>query len=237
MKKILAIIIVITISASTGCDVSSWQDIFTFKSIRSAKGNGIEDLEGEAEEYEKLIDQRVDATNKLGVIYKKLGEKYLGRKAWNSAIDSFEKAIGYGNNSSIVHYYIGMAYANRAKDISAKEDIRKAEFHYRRALKKNSKNNDASYGLGILLFYVKGNRREGFEVMKNLALKSRNYYQARFALGRFHYELGNPEKSLSIYEELHADLQGLADSARNKEYRKRCKENIERLMMELARKR
>ncbi len=72
--------------------------------------------------------------------------------------------------------------------------------------------------------------------MGNLYFRKRAYHKAGFALARFHYELGNPRKSLSIYEDLYDDLNKPAGSPQITEYKNSCKENIERLMREIARK-
>lgn len=237
VRKFSVLIILISVLISTACKEGSWQDLFTFKSIRSAKGDDIEELEDRVKKYEKVLDKRIESSHELGMIYQKLGVKYLDRKAWSSAIDSFEKAIGYGRDNPIVHNSLAVAYANRGKEIVNNEDIKKAEYHYKRTLEIRPDYHDARYGLGILLFYIKGDRGEGLKVMEGLVSRDKKYYLARFALGRFYYELEKLERSLSVYEALYSDLQGLKGSSQIEEYKKGCKINIERLMRELARKR
>jgi len=237
LRKKMIILVFLMVIISPACESGVWQEFFNTGPEKAVESGDISELEKEALEYEGQMEKNISASSKLGVIYKKLGDKYLFRKAWDSAITSFEKAIGYGNNSPIVFYSLGVAYANKASDIPDRKSVEKSEFYYRKSIKGRPDFFDASYGLGILLFYKKGDREDGLKVMQNLVFRNSNYFQARFALARFQYELGNPEKSLSLYESLYADLNKLGDSSRNEEYRSNCRENIERLMRELASKR
>lgn len=235
VKKLAIILFVVPILPLSGCGDFSCKDLFTPKSVRVVRGDDIERLKKKAEEYDKRVDDRIESAEKAGTIYQKLGEKYLERQLWDLSIESLEKAIGYGRNTPVVHYSIGVAYANKAQELNSSSFASKAEFHYKRALEIQPDYQQASYGLGILYFYIIKDRKRGLEEMETVVRKDRNYYLARFALARFHYELNNPAKSLSLYEDLYADLQGLPDSSEIKAYRESCKQNIERLMSELSR--
>ncbi|MDY6935393.1 MAG: tetratricopeptide repeat protein [Spirochaetota bacterium] len=218
------------------CGGESCQDYFTFKSVRTVSKENIKELTERASKHEEILNEKIESADNLGIIYQQLGEKYLDRRVWNLAIESLEKAVGYGQDTSIVHYSLAIAYANRGQEVASDEDIRKAENHYKRALEITPNYYDASYGLGILLFYAKGDKEEGLKIIEGLIIKNRDYYRARFVLGRFYYELGRLNKSLSIYESLYSDLNTLTDSPQTKEYRKSCQENIERIILELSRK-
>ncbi len=235
LKKITLFLSIFLLPIGLSCDSNTWSDIFKLKSVKSSKGQDIEELKKEISEYETQIDEKIKAGNKLGITYQKLGEKYLERKAWDLAIDSFEKAIGNGQHNPITFYSLGLSHANKSKDIPDKKSIKKAEYYYKKALKLEPDYPNARYGLAILLFYVKGEKNDGLKMMQNLVYRNKNYYNARFGLARFHYELGNLHKSLSVYEDLYADLSKAADSSTNTEYKNNCKINIERLMKEIAR--
>ena len=237
MKRICTLFTVIFVSTFLGCKDFSCQDIFTLGSVRRVRDDNIERLKKKAEEYDKVAWEKIESAEKAGDLYQKLGEKYLQRKLWDLSITSLEKALGYGRETPIVHYSLAVAYANRGKEMKDNANIDKAEHHYRRALEINPDYDQAAHGLGIILFYVKHDRDGGLKVMKRVVRRNRNYYNARFTLARFYYELKKPEKSLAIYEELHSDLRGLPDSSAVKTFRENCERNIERLMMELSTKR
>jgi hypothetical protein len=59
------------------------------------------------------------------------------------------------------------------------------------------------------------------------------HYQARFASGRFQYDLGNKREALNIYQRLAVDLDRLPSSGINNDYKTQCNSNIERIKSEL----
>ncbi len=202
--------------------------------LRSSRSNAIADLKKKAAEYESR-PAAGDRTARLGQIYYDLGMKYLEDGNWDQAVASFEKSMEYGKKSAAVHYYAAVSYANRGKELEREEDIRRAEYHYRQATAINPDYLDAHYGLAILVYYEKGDTATGTVMMERIVARSRTYYRAQFALGKFYYEQGRPEKALSVYESLHSELEKkTGDSALLKEYREQCAENIRQLMKELS---
>jgi tetratricopeptide (TPR) repeat protein len=219
------------------CDSDSCRDIFTLGPVKAVKSESVEELEERAKKYESQMNKKIESADSLGIVYQKLGDKYLERMTWTSAIESYEKAIGYGRSSPIVHYSLAVAYANRGRDNLSKGDINKAEYHYKKAIELSPDFYDAIYGLGILYAYAKDDKEKGLEIISNLVARNREYYIARFALARMYYESGDPSKALSVYEDLYSDLQKQKKSPQIEEYLEKCKANIERLMIELSGKR
>lgn len=236
MKNLVLYIICYSLFFSTGCKEDSWRNIFTFRPVESVKEDSIEELEQEAAQYEKEIDEKIGAAGRLGLIYQKIGEKYLDRKAWDAAIKYFEKAVNNGNSSPSVYYSLGVAYGNKAKDFGRPDDIRRAEEYYRKALKIEPDYHDARYGLAVFLFYVRDEKEEAIRITEGLVIRDKNYYPARFALGRFYYETGRPQRALNVFERLYSDLDSLAGSPQIDEYKRNCRDNIERLVKEIAEK-
>ena len=129
----------------------------------------------------------------------------------------------------------GDSVANRGRDLKSDRDIEAAEYQYRRALEINGDFPDAIYGLSILLFYEKKEKEEGLNLMEKLVAGSPTYYRAHFALGRFYYETNQLKKALTVYENLYSELEKKSsDSSTIREYREKCKENIQLLMQELS---
>lgn len=190
---------------------------------------------------EKIIklekEEIKDATtiNRLAEQYSLIGKYYLDRQLWDMAIDSFNNSLKYGNKNVNVYYFIGLAYGNRGSEKKSAEDIDKAEANYRRAIELNENFPDAKYALSILLFYYRENgKNEAQSLINGILEKNRVYYPARFAEGRFNYELGNKDKALAIYRALEADLEKLPPSGIINDYKSECKNNISRLVTELT---
>lgn len=206
-----------------------------YKSLRSLQINDIEELKEKIAEYEGSGRSKAGYVSELSQLHYKLGKKFMERRNWDQAIASLEKSLGYGKDTAATYYSLGLAYANRGKELGRSEDILKAERNYRRALELNRDFSDASYALGILLFYEREEREEGISVMERLIAANRSYYPAHFALGRFYYEVDKKEKALSVYEAIYPELEKRASSSKQyQEYRDSCRENIERLMRELS---
>jgi tetratricopeptide (TPR) repeat protein len=203
------------------------------KSMEDTKKK-IEELQKKALQAENDFKKDIQEAERIGVTYEKLGEKYLDLKDWTPAITSLEKAIEYGSSGAPVHYMLGVAYANRAMEIQEEADIEKAEFHYRRALTISPDHYPSRYGLAITLYSLKDEKDEGIKELNRVVSEKPEFYEAQFALARFHYETGNPSRSLGIYENLYDEIRDKPDSPRMKYFRKSCIDNISRLERELA---
>lgn len=236
MKKLLFLVLLIGIFLVSGY-FYGFKNLFIPSVIKKVKGPRIEALKKEAllaeDEFKKNLSS-ADRAEKAGYSYEKLGESYLQNKDWTPAIESLEKAVEYGRSGARVHHALGVAYANRGKDLGNDEDINKAEVHYKRAIEKNPRMMDSVYGLAVLNFYVKNDRETAISLLKSIRVADPKYYDASFALAKMYYENGDPAASLAAYEELYAVLSKEKESPRIKEYRNNCKENITRLMMELS---
>lgn len=233
-KMIIISLMMIFMPVLSACSIDDLKNFFTIGAVKSVKSDNLEELEKKVKEYESNAGKKEVSGDKLAILYQDIGDKYLERKTWTSAIKAYEKAIGYGRDSSVIHYSIAVAYANRGSELQKDADFDKAEFHYKRAIEISPDYYHARYGLGILYAYARNDKARGLEIMKDLAARDRNYFNARFALGRIYYELGEKRKSLSVYEDLNSDLQKQKKSPQIEEYQRNCKLNIERLMSELA---
>jgi tetratricopeptide (TPR) repeat protein len=235
MKKFIFALIIMAMAFFWGCKDFSCYDIWTYKAPRASKSKDVDELKKKAAKYESRARNKQEFASELGLIYYELGQKYLDRHSWDLSIESFEKALMYGKNTAIVHYSLGLAYANKGKDLMKKEDIDRAEAQYKKALGISGDYSDARYALGVLLFYEKDDKEEGIKMMEQLVMSNRNYYRAFFALGRFYYEMNKPEKSLAVYEDVYSELQKKsADSKYIQEYKDIAKQNIDQLMQEIG---
>jgi len=207
------------------------------KDHKSKRDQYFQDVKDKISKLEK--EELKDATTiqRLAEQYNLIGSFYLDGRLWDLAIDAFTKSMKYGNSSPNVYYSLGLAYANRGAEKNSAEDLNKAEFNYRKAIEMDGSLLDAKYALSILLFYHRENGKEEAQTLINeILIKNHSNYAARFANGRFNYELGNKQKALTIYQELATDLEKLPPSEISKEYKAQCSSNITRIMTELSMK-
>ena len=167
--------------------------------------------------------------------YNIMGIYYLDKKTFDLAIESFDNSIKYGKNTADVYYSLGLAYAGRSVEKKSSEDIKLAEYNYRKAISLNGRLYDAKYSLAILLFFHKDNGQdEAVNLINDILSNNMAHYQARFASGRFQYELGNKREALNIYQRLSADIDKLPSSGISNDYKTQCNNNIERIRSELS---
>ncbi len=201
---------------------------------RQYRGPGISELLVTIAEQERRVKSGDESPDKLALSYQKLGEKYLENGMFDASIEIFGKALALGRENPLVHYSLGVAYANRAKDGKAPADIEKSEFHYRKALAINPSYKSAAYGLAILLFYVKDEKEEGIKMLESLVEGRKSMYHERMALGRLYYDAGRYSTALSHYQSLCADLDAARDNPLISEYRKACRDNAQKLMENIS---
>jgi tetratricopeptide (TPR) repeat protein len=204
------------------------------REYKSSQDLYIKDIKNKITDLEK--DNIKDATTmkRLAEQYNLLGMYYLDKRMWDMAIDAFTSSMKYGNSGAPAFYSIGLAYANRGNEKNSQDDLSRAESNYRKAIEISRNYADAKYALSILLFYHKNGKDEAQSLLHEIIAANKSYYPARFALGRFNYELGYREKALTIYQELASDLDRLPPSELVKEYKENCKNNITRIQMELS---
>ncbi|MFW5808779.1 MAG: hypothetical protein ACOCWH_06970 [Spirochaetota bacterium] len=220
-------IIMIMTLLSAGCTQESFRDLFTLKSVRRVTQPTpeaeVEELREMARGYEDEINEKIEA----------LGIKFLLRQNWQLAVESLKKAITYGNTSDDVHRHLGIAYANRAREINQVEDYRKAVYHYERALEINSGNVSARFGLGMVLFYGLEERKKGLAETKMAAEGDAAFFDARFAYGRMLYDLDRKSEALRVYQGILEDLEN-APSEEYDQHREDVRQNINQLTVELS---
>ncbi len=235
--KSLRIISFLVIAASLlfSCGDFSCRDRFFYSSLREVKTRDTVIAELHAK-IEKELKKSEDRQRKSQILdwYEQLGERYLQAREWNRSIEYLEKAITSGRNAPNVHYLLGLAYANRGKDLGKSEDFSSAELHYRRSLEFGMVNNNSAYALAILLFYQGDRKSEAVRLMEEYVRANKKSYQGRFGLARMYYEMGDLNRTLAVYEDLCPDLDRLSDSPMTREYQKTCHENRQRVSEELS---
>ena len=228
--------ILIASAIAAGCSREEFFDFFTLKSVRNVTtGEQTEDLKelmDRVKGHESEIKKKIEAGDSLADLYEALGVAFLLRKNWELSIENCEKAISFGNVAHDIHRRLATAYSNRGRELNNESDFDKAVYHYRLALEKNPENYDAMYGLSLVLYFEKNEKKTGIEIIKDLIENKPDYYEARMACARMLYEDGNRHGALSVYQSLLEDLD--QDTAARKRFENDVMANINRITRELA---
>jgi tetratricopeptide (TPR) repeat protein len=192
----------------------------------------IEDIRTKIAGLEKENIKDTQTLNRLADQYTTLGTIYLEKRLWDQSIEYYEKGLKYGKDTAGAYYSIGLAYANRGSESDSRDDINKAEFYYKKAIDMQDNYYDAQNALAILLYFHKDEKTKAILIMEEVVGRNKKNYMARFTLGRFYYESNQVSRALSVYEELNSDLEKLPPSGIIEEFKKNCRDNIQRIMME-----
>ncbi|MBN2159400.1 MAG: tetratricopeptide repeat protein [Spirochaetes bacterium] len=236
MKKVLISILVcvaIIGVAAVGTKFFGWK-CSPLREYRVNTDRQIRETRDRIAEIEKENSRDMKNIERLRDQYSRLGTIYLQKSLWDMAIESFERSVKYGATPGVL-YSLGIAHANRGVERDSMDDIDRAESYYKKALAMKDDLNDARNALAILLFYHKDEKDRALAMAEEVVARDKNFYIARFTLGRFYYEMNRPARALSVYEELYADLERLPPSDIINDYKNQCRENIQRIMSEMRR--
>ena len=170
MKCKLLLIMCITILIQ-GCFFEKlWYNITNIQkdSIRNRYNDSISkdpdkiaEWEAEVKEYEAIIDKKIEAANKAGKLYRKIGESYAYFHQYNLCIKNLENAILLSNNNTEIFYTLGLCYGNLANKHNWKyEYSKKAEENFLKVLNLLPNHNKAKFQLGIIYLYGLGSNNQ-----------------------------------------------------------------------------
>lgn len=189
------------------------------------------DWEKAIAEYQKIIDYKVEAREKQGLLYRKLGDRFLALERWNDAIENYKKAIEVMPAYAYLYHQLALAYGQLIKlavDSAERENLIKNTYeNYIKALRLQDDYIDVRYGLGILYFYYMDRREEAIAQMNWILQREKKNIKAMFALARFYYELDDLKTSLEYYQKLVSLLPKGSPELKN------CRDNITRILEEL----
>lgn len=180
-----------------------------------------EDIQGWQEkikEYEKIINQKVEAGSKAGLYYRKIGEAFSMMESYELCEENLRQAIHFGYAEPEVFFSLGLCQANLARTQNWSEKIvRRAEASFLKALNLDPEFTKAIFQLGLLYFYgfSKPNR---YSVLNEIVVIERKTYRKKairllreyqnkvpedkksyFALGGIYASLGETSKAIEQY--------------------------------------
>jgi tetratricopeptide (TPR) repeat protein len=206
------------------------------RDYRSGTDKHIKEIMERIKDIEGQDVKDTNSLQRLGEQYSNLGGIYLQKSLWDQAIEAYDKSLHYGRNTHGVLYSLGIAYGNRGRERDSADDIGKAELYLKKAIEMKDNFYEAQNALAILLFYHKDEKDKAVSLSEEVVSRNPKFYIGRFTLGRFYYEKGSLDKALQVYEDLNADLEKLPTSSIINSYKSQCRENIQRIMSEMPRK-
>jgi cytochrome c-type biogenesis protein CcmH/NrfG len=173
------------------------------KKILASDERGTEELASVRRGLRAIIDLKIKAVHQLEDVDRVLGRKYLEAGSYNLAREVLEEAEYLKPYSAFIkkdlgecYYFLGASALSREEQTSS---FQKSYEYYTKALEIRSDLAEARYGLSLLLFFGFNDVPGAIEQMKYVLEQDERNVDARFALGRFYYDIGEYSKSLGEY--------------------------------------
>jgi tetratricopeptide (TPR) repeat protein len=182
------------------------RDIRKARDVLTQEEQSIEELTEVRGRLKRIIDLKVSAVNQLEDVDRVLGRKYLIAGSYNLARDVLEEAEYLKPYSAFIKKDLGECYyflgASSIEDEERRRLFEQSRQYYLRALDIRSDLTEARYGLSLLLYFGFNDVDGAIEQMKQVLEQDERNIDARFALGRYYYEIGEYSKALGEYLEI-----------------------------------
>ncbi len=140
------------------------------------------------EQAVKIDPHYADAWVKLGLVHSQLNEI-------DAAIDAYTKALAINDKDALTHYFLGLLYEGK----NTKDDLAKAETHYRRAIELQPGMVNAYNHLAAVLVKAGGNSDAALQLAQNAAKLDPKNPDAQVVLGDLLRGRGQFDQAIAAY--------------------------------------
>ncbi|NBC29995.1 MAG: tetratricopeptide repeat protein [Spirochaetes bacterium] len=219
----------------SGCDRGEDQLLSELERIEQGSGytdegpsqERIQELKSDIEKYRSVVEEKVEASGKLGVYHKMLAVAYMDRKMYGLALDHLERAIEIQPENPILFYYAGVSAARLAK--SEVEEGRKnellsdAEQYYLRSVELDPRYGEANYALAVLYLFELDRPVAAREYLNRVMEDEPRNDRAYMMLARSYAATGEVQRAAELYDEA-------AELTKNDELREAALRNRQELV-------
>lgn len=160
-------------------------------------------------EYQKVVDEKVHASDRISYYYKMLGLEYMKRKMYGEAFGAYAQAIEISPQNANLYYYAGIcaAYMSKAEigladgsEAKRQDYLSKAEKCYRRALEVDPGDVRTMYALAVVYALELNRPDDAAPLLKAYLARNEKDVNARFLLARVRYAQGKYEDAIALYD-------------------------------------
>ncbi len=161
------------------------------------------ELKKDINKYRKIVDEKIDAAEKLGTYYKLIGLKYLDYSMYRLALEAFEEALDIYPENANVLYYAGLTSARLSKTEASQVEstnlLNQAVRYYSASLSVNSRFSSPMYGLAILYVYEVDQPELAVPLMELYNTIQKSSMNGRFLLAAALYASGREGEAVDAY--------------------------------------
>lgn len=163
-------------------------------------------LRKDIDKYRKILDEKIDAAEKLGTYYKMIGMKYLDYSMYGLALEAFEEALAIYPENPVVLYNAGLTSARLSKtEVSESEKtilLDQAVRYYRASLAVNDRFSSPMYGLAIIYVYELEQPELAIPLLEVYNSIQKSSMKGRFLLASAYFASGNENEAVDIYNSI-----------------------------------
>ncbi len=190
----------------------------------------IAELQETIDEYEQVVNQKVEAAMRQASYLKLLAQEYMRQELYGPALDALEEALVIEPRNTVLHQLAGVCAGYVAKAQARPERRAElfavAEQFYKQSLEIDPNYVDGLYALANLYHFEMGKHLEAIEALDRLLELSPSHTQALFVLARSHAALGDVDDAVAAYDRI-------IEMAANREAKEQARRNRQLLLGEL----
>jgi tetratricopeptide (TPR) repeat protein len=175
----------------------------------------IEEYENGIAAHNAQIKKIVELDSQTGIWYKILGSRYLDKKMYGKALESFQMAIQYYPENANLYYYVAVCAGYMAKssldydaDGANSQQLlywKLAETSYLQAINYNTSYSRALYGLGVLYVFELNSPLKAIPYLEKLLTVESKHLDGMMVLARAYYVTGDSDKAVALYDKIIAE--------------------------------
>ncbi|MBB6481969.1 tetratricopeptide repeat protein [Spirochaeta isovalerica] len=171
--------------------------------------------------FRKILDEKVDAAEKLGTYYKLIGLKYVDYGMYGLGLEAFQEALAIYPENPNVLYYAGLCsarlYKTEGSVVKSGQYLDQAVRYYEASLAVNNRFSSPMYGLAVLYVYELNMPELAIPLLEMYNTIQKSSIDGRFLLAAAHYAAGDEDEAVDLYNDIidKTDDPILQEAARN----------------------
>lgn len=215
MKKSVIFFLLVFSALFAGCRYSNKALLQKrLQNMEKYSGNpgNIEEIKKGIEKYDSEAQELVEKNSKIGIWYKILGTRYLDKKMYGKALESFQKALEFYPENPNLYYYVGVCatyVSHSALDFNGSGEngrkanyLKLAETSFKQALSIDENYSKALYSLGVLYAFDLDNGPEAAEYLERYVDIEKRDTDGMLVLARAYYMSSEFEKAAEVYDKI-----------------------------------
>ena len=178
----------------------------------SGNPGNIDEIKEGIKKFQAEADELVSKNEKIGIWYKILGTRYLDKKMYKNALESFQKALEYYPENPNLYYYVGICagfVSHSALDFEGKNRkdeklnyLKLSEEALKQALNIDPNYARALYSLGVLYAFDLDNGPEAVKYLEHYVESQKRDTDGMMVLARAYYMCSEYEKAVDMYDKV-----------------------------------